>query len=129
ATTGCGSGASMTASLEAPLIGFRVWVVSSDGRVRSLAGGAEWPGPHPLEARCHLHAAPAAGCRCGLYAVDSVRTAERYVGVRDWSASCASWIHTALLVLGTAFALLVASSLGWVVHGALQPAPVVDVAG
>jgi hypothetical protein len=116
----------MTPTLGSPLVGFRVWVVDGAGGLRSLTAGAEWPGPHPLEARCLMHAAPARDCRCGLYAVDSVRTAERCVGVRDFTASWGAWLRTACLVVGTVFCAAVAVALAWTIAGALQPAPTLE---
>jgi len=73
-------------TLERPLTGYRWWVVKRrvlpwGWSIRASGSDTVWPSAQ-LEARCldptTRHAAPSRSCRCGLYAVDSVATAERY---------------------------------------------------
>jgi hypothetical protein len=52
-----------------PVLGFREWVVGSDGLVSSIRG-EPWPAA-TAEAACPAgHPAPADGCRCGIYAIE-----------------------------------------------------------
>jgi hypothetical protein len=53
-----------------PVLGFREWVVGSRGLVGSIRG-EPWPSA-AAEARCEAgHPAPADGCHCGIYAIES----------------------------------------------------------
>jgi len=62
--------------MTAPLVpgrvyGLRTWVVTADERLAAPYQGTVWPaGGEPVVAACAEvgHAAPAAGCRCGVYA-------------------------------------------------------------
>src|SRR5438105_11663119 len=111
------------AAVDNPLVGFRVWRVSG-GRLRSLAQADEWPGPHPLEARCrrgHVDV-PALDCRCGVYAVDSVRTLRPYVGVHDGGLR-GERLRWASLTSLAAFCAVTAAGLVWVIVQAAQSAP------
>lgn len=75
-----------------PIVGWRVWNLSDDGPGPVLwpagSGGADpWPRRRPFEARCSVprllsgrrrrHEAPDAGCRCGIYASDSLEIVRR----------------------------------------------------
>lgn len=52
-----------------PVLGFREWVVGREGLVSSIRG-EPWP-TAVAEASCEAgHAAPADGCRCGIYAIE-----------------------------------------------------------
>jgi hypothetical protein len=52
-----------------PVLGFREWVVARGGLVSSIRG-TPWP-DSVVEASCEAgHAAPADGCRCGIYAIE-----------------------------------------------------------
>lgn len=53
-----------------PVLGFREWVVAGDGLVGSIRG-EPWPAAS-VQAVCEAgHAAPADGCRCGIYALEA----------------------------------------------------------
>jgi hypothetical protein len=71
---------------SAPLVAFRAWRVTRRGRFNSLVAGEHWPASGIAEAGCLQpapgmvsHQAPVGGCRCGLYAVDSLATLRRYL--------------------------------------------------
>jgi hypothetical protein len=77
----------MAQQTTAPLVGYRMWIVSG-GRLKSSVPGAEWPGANVIQAQCRLqrsHVAPAPGCTCGIYAFDSLATAGRFAARRRWS--------------------------------------------
>lgn len=58
----------MTAPL--PVLGFREWVVGRRGLVSTIRG-QPWPSA-AIEASCEAgHPAPATGCRCGIYALET----------------------------------------------------------
>jgi hypothetical protein len=83
------------------LIGWRVWCVVRDGgelRLGSVIQDDVWPVGTPFVARCRAHeppanrlllrspeahAAPAAGCTCGVYAVREPAAAWTYLRGRD----------------------------------------------
>jgi len=53
-----------------PVLGFREWVVARGGLVGSIRG-EPWPAAS-IQAACEAgHAAPADGCRCGIYALEA----------------------------------------------------------
>ena len=53
-----------------PVLGFREWVVGSRGMVGSIRG-EPWPSA-AAKATCEVgHPAPADGCQCGIYAIES----------------------------------------------------------
>jgi hypothetical protein len=70
--------------ITAPLVGYRVWNVRNGRleRVSSVGWYATWDGGQVAEAYCFNtagmappHEAPSRKCRCGICAVDSLRTA------------------------------------------------------
>jgi hypothetical protein len=73
-----------------PLYGLRTWIAVGERGVERLSGpysGAIWPdGGAWLRAGCsldHGHAAPRAGCTCGVYGLHpSLRAARRVLAVR-----------------------------------------------
>ena len=71
------------------MVGWRVWrVVLLAGRLRlwSAVYDEEWMPGEPFAARCgkgHAHAAPAAGCSCGVYALRDPEGLRRYLVGRD----------------------------------------------
>jgi len=53
-----------------PVLGFREWVVGRRGLVSTIRG-EPWPSA-VIEASCEAgHAAPASGCHCGIYALET----------------------------------------------------------
>lgn len=53
-----------------PVLGFREWVVGRRGLVSTIRG-QPWPSA-AIEASCEAgHPAPATGCRCGIYALET----------------------------------------------------------
>lgn len=79
----------------APIVGWRGWfVVESEGAFRlcSIVHHTHWPPRQELVASCHSsehglkaersaeHAAPEAGCRCGIYACESAAAATPFLG-------------------------------------------------
>jgi len=53
-----------------PVLGFREWVVGRRGLVSTIRG-EPWPSA-AIEATCEAgHPAPAAGCHCGIYAIET----------------------------------------------------------
>lgn len=59
------------------MLGWRVWQVDR-GRLASWTRGPRWPARERLAARCPIRGrAPAAGHRCGIYAVRTRELAEQ----------------------------------------------------
>jgi hypothetical protein len=112
--------------LAEPLEAWRVWRVGMcDGRVvlKSLFSGTVWEPTVPLAAVCssvrrsrwrpwrvraHDHAAPALGCRCGIYGVQSVSAARQYI-------DCAPFPYRDDRVIGRValWGDVVEGTLGW----------------
>ena len=71
------------------IVGWRVWrVVLLGGRLRlwSAVYDEEWTAGEPYAAECrkgHAHAAPAADCSCGVYALRDPEGLRRYLVGRD----------------------------------------------
>jgi hypothetical protein len=79
---------------QEPVVGFRAYRARA-GRLYSLSGElSEWLPGATVDARCEVpgnrvpHQAPARGCHCGAYAVDSLATLDRYLdhhlGWKPW---------------------------------------------
>jgi hypothetical protein len=106
--------ADLRESVDEPLYGFRAWLAyrwTQGPRLMATTVDAAWDAAGVTEARClfetaapsralqgwarHFlgrpepaqprHPAPAANCRCGLYAYDSLSTALAYVGSARWA--------------------------------------------
>jgi hypothetical protein len=69
-----------------PAVGWKVWRVDADGRLRSVLYGDPWPVDEPVRAACKRllrssHDAPARGCECGIHAGRSLAAWEHYLAV------------------------------------------------
>jgi hypothetical protein len=109
-----------------PVEAWRVWRVGiSDGSVvlKSLFSATVWEPTVPLAAVCssvqrsrwrawrvraHVHTAPALGCRCGIYGVQTVSAARQYL-------DCAPFPHRDDRVIGRValWGDVVEGTLGW----------------
>lgn len=68
--------------IPGPLYGLRTWRVVAEDGVERLAAphrGITWPPGEWLRATCEDHAAPAAGCDCGIHAWHPRRASARRV--------------------------------------------------
>lgn len=66
-----------------PAVGWKVWRVDEDGRLRSVLYGDLWPHDEPVEAVCKRldHEAPYQGCECGIHAGRDVGAWEHYLNI------------------------------------------------
>jgi hypothetical protein len=69
-----------------PAVGWKVWHVDEDHRLRSVLYGDLWPADEPVRASCRRmlnvgHEAPARGCECGIHAGRELGAWDHYLHV------------------------------------------------
>jgi hypothetical protein len=66
-----------------PAVGWKVWRVDEQARLRSVLYGDPWPLDAPVEATCKRlgHDAPYAGCECGIHAGRELAAWEHYLAI------------------------------------------------
>jgi hypothetical protein len=69
-----------------PAVGWKVWRVDEQARLRSVLYGDPWPVDEPVRATCRrlvhaIHEAPARGCECGIHAGRELGAWDHYLAV------------------------------------------------
>jgi hypothetical protein len=66
-----------------PAVGWKVWRVDDEARLRSVLYGDLWPADEPIEAACKRlsHDAPHVGCECGIHAGRELSAWGHYLNV------------------------------------------------
>jgi hypothetical protein len=69
-----------------PAVGWKVWRVDEQARLRSVLYGDPWPVDEPVRATCRRlvhasHAAPARGCECGIHAGRELGAWDHYLAI------------------------------------------------
>jgi hypothetical protein len=69
-----------------PAVGWKVWRVDEQARLRSVLYGDPWPLDEPVRAACRRlvhasHEAPARGCECGIHAGRELAAWDHYLAV------------------------------------------------
>jgi hypothetical protein len=66
-----------------PAVGWKVWRVDEEARLRSVLYGDLWPLDEPVAATCKRlgHEAPHEGCECGIHAGRTLGAWEHYLKV------------------------------------------------
>jgi hypothetical protein len=69
-----------------PAVGWKVWRVDEQPRLRSVLYGDLWPVDEPVHATCRRfvhfsHDAPARGCECGIHAGRELRAWDHYLNI------------------------------------------------
>jgi hypothetical protein len=86
-----------------PIVAYRLWQVDPGWRLRSMSAPSAWSVGEWVHASCMMprrgwHAAPSAGCTCGLYAVKTRRQAADLLA--RTSAARPSAVHRGLILCG-----------------------------
>jgi hypothetical protein len=66
-----------------PAVGWKVWRIDEDARLRSVLYGDLWPLEEPVVATCKRldHNAPHEGCECGIHAGRTLGAWEHYLNI------------------------------------------------
>ena len=66
-----------------PAVGWKVWRVDEQARLRSVLYGDPWPVDEPVLAACKrlAHEAPFPGCECGIHAGRELGAWEHYLNI------------------------------------------------
>jgi hypothetical protein len=69
-----------------PVVGWKVWRVDEEARLRSVLYGDPWPVDEPVRAVCKRllrsgHEAPTPGCECGIHAGRELGAWEHYLAI------------------------------------------------
>jgi hypothetical protein len=74
---------SWSAEALRPAVGWKVWRVDENTRLRSVLYGDLWPLDEPARAICKrlAHEAPRQGCECGIHAGHDLGAWEHYLAV------------------------------------------------
>ena len=69
-----------------PAVGWKVWRVDDEARLRSVLYGDLWPLEEPVRATCRRvvhssHEAPARGCECGIHAGRELGAWDHYLAI------------------------------------------------
>jgi hypothetical protein len=66
-----------------PAVGWKVWRVDEQARLRSVLYGDPWPLEEPVRAACKrlAHEAPFPGCECGIHAGRALGAWEHYLNI------------------------------------------------
>jgi hypothetical protein len=69
-----------------PAVGWKVWRVDAEARLRSVLYGDPWPLDEPVHAVCKRvvrssHEAPSPGCECGIHAGRELAAWEHYLAI------------------------------------------------
>jgi hypothetical protein len=69
-----------------PAVGWKVWRVDEQARLRSVLYGDPWPVDEPVRATCRRvvhasHEAPARGCECGIHAGRELGAWDHYLAI------------------------------------------------